>query len=187
MLEPKLIAPELLAPTAQALTAPTTAPLSVILDSNIWIDILVFDDAHSRPIKDALVSGALRATTNTACREELRRVLDYPQFKRYAIDQAAALAWADAHSTLHDVSEAELAAAQRLPTCKDLDDQKFLELARDCGARYLLSKDKLVLKMHSRMARLVGCEVLLPQKFAPLLAAHLSTLPSTVASTLPAA
>src|SRR5258707_8902783 len=64
----------------------------VVLDSNVWIDILVFDDPHTRPIRAALDSGALRALIDARCLAELAYVLDYPQFTRRAIDKAAALA-----------------------------------------------------------------------------------------------
>ena len=70
--------------------APTqaTAP-RVVLDSNIWVDILIFDDAVARPIRAALEAGRLDAIISPACREELRRVLDYPQFAHYAVDAQA--------------------------------------------------------------------------------------------------
>lgn len=154
-------------------TVHSAAPLRLILDTNIWIDILVFNDPHTQLLQAGLRSGALRAVLNDRCREELRRVLDYPQFKRFAIDQTAALAWADAHSTLHRLPE-ETVPSIKLPVCKDLDDQKFLELARDAEVKILLSKDKLVLKTRSRMARAIGCELMLPQTFNLQYAAQLA-------------
>ncbi|KWZ43575.1 MULTISPECIES: PIN domain-containing protein [Burkholderia] len=64
----------------------------VVLDSNVWIDILVFDDPAARPIRDALETGAITALIDVRCLVELERVLDYPQFKARAVDKAAALA-----------------------------------------------------------------------------------------------
>jgi predicted nucleic acid-binding protein len=64
----------------------------VVLDSNVWIDILVFDDPAARPIAAALAAGALDAVIDARCLAELTRVLDYPQFERFAVDKAAALA-----------------------------------------------------------------------------------------------
>ena len=81
---------------AAALAHSTQAPAPrVVLDSNIWVDILIFDDAVARPIRAALEAGRLDAIISPACREELRRVLGYPQFARYAVDTQAALAWVD--------------------------------------------------------------------------------------------
>lgn len=64
----------------------------VVLDSNVWIDILVFDDPHTRPIAAALAQGRLDAIIDARCLAELTRVLDYPQFARFAVDKGAALA-----------------------------------------------------------------------------------------------
>jgi predicted nucleic acid-binding protein len=35
----------------------------------------------------------------------------------------------------------------RLPRCRDADDQKFLEVARDAGAMLLISRDKALLRV----------------------------------------
>ncbi|AOJ10759.1 PIN domain-containing protein [Burkholderia mayonis] len=64
----------------------------MVLDSNVWIDILVFDDPAARPIRDALETGAITALIDARCLVELERVLDYPQFKARSVDKAAALA-----------------------------------------------------------------------------------------------
>ena len=42
-----------------------------------------------------------------------------------------------------------------LPRCKDRDDQKFLELARDAGADWLVTADKALLRL-ARGGRLRG-------------------------------
>lgn len=39
----------------------------VVLDSNVWIDILVFDDPDARPIRDALETGAITALIDVRC------------------------------------------------------------------------------------------------------------------------
>jgi predicted nucleic acid-binding protein len=84
-------------------------------------------------------------------RDELARVLDYPQVtKRRLLNEQsvdAVLAQMDALVTLAD-------PAPKAPyTCKDPDDQIFIDLAcqHQC---VLLSKDKAVLAMRSRLARL---------------------------------
>ena len=116
---------------AAALAHSTQAPAPrVVLDSNIWVDILIFDDAVARPIRAALEAGRLDAIISPACREELRRVLGYPQFARYAVDTQAALAWVD--RVTRSVADPEDAARVQgeafVPRCKDRDDQKFLAL-----------------------------------------------------------
>lgn len=151
--------------------APTqaTAP-RVVLDSNIWVDILIFDDAVARPIRAALEAGRLDAIISPACREELRRVLGYPQFARYAVDAKAALAWVD--RVTRSVADPEDAARVQgeafVPRCKDRDDQKFLALADAADVAYLVSKDRAVLKLRRRMAKYCDVAVLPPKQFVAL-------------------
>jgi len=158
--------------------APTqaTAP-RVVLDSNIWVDILIFDDAVARPIRAALEAGRRDAIISPACREELRRVLDYPQFAHYAVDAQAALAWVD--RVTRSVADPEDAARAQgetfVPRCKDRDDQKFLALADAANATYLVSKDKAVLKLKRRMAKYCDVAVLPPKQFVALV--QLETAP----------
>ena len=155
--------------------ADTAAPAQtltprVVLDSNIWVDILIFDDAVARPIRTALEAGRLDAIISPACREELRRVLDYPQFAHYAVDAQAALAWVD--RVTRSVADPEEAARARgetfVPRCKDRDDQKFLALADAANVAYLVSKDKAVLKLKRRMAKYCDVAVLPPKQFVAL-------------------
>jgi putative PIN family toxin of toxin-antitoxin system len=144
--------------------APRAAP-RVVLDSNVWIDILVFDDAATRPIHAGLRTGALEAVIDARCLAELSRVLDYPQFTRRAVDKAAALASVarlssmTAHAAIPD-------QAALLPRCKDRDDQKFLELAQTAGADWLVSKDRALLKLARRTARDFGFRIAQPAPFA---------------------
>lgn len=148
--------------------ADTAAPVPrVVLDSNIWVDLLIFDNAAARPIRAALEAGRLAAIISPACREELRRVLDYPQFARYAIDAQAALAWVDrVTQPVADPEEApRLEGTAFVPRCKDRDDQKFLALAHAAGAAYLVSKDKAVLKLRRRMAKYCDVAVVPPGQF----------------------
>ena len=139
----------------------------VVLDSNIWVDILVFDDAVARPVRAALEAGRLDAIISPACREELRRVLDYPQFARYAVDTQTALAWVDRVTRpVADPEDAARAQGQPfVPRCKDRDDQKFLALADAADVAYLVSKDKAVLKLKRRMAKYCDVAVLPPRQF----------------------
>ncbi|AZG15073.1 putative toxin-antitoxin system toxin component, PIN family [Cupriavidus pauculus] len=144
---------------------PAGAP-RVVLDSNVWVDLLVFRDPHVEPIRAALATGAIAPVIRADCREELRRVLAYPQFARFAVDIDAALAEVDRLATLEPLPPAAEADAVRLPKCRDTDDQKFIELAHFARAVLLVSKDKAVLKLRSRLRRTSGVDVLPPLAFA---------------------
>ena len=50
-----------------------------------------------------------------------------------------------------------------LPRCKDADDQKFLELARNVGAVALLSRDAELLRLSRRCERAFGFVVQTPE------------------------
>ncbi|HVW50987.1 MAG TPA: putative toxin-antitoxin system toxin component, PIN family [Trinickia sp.] len=149
-------------PYTDAEEGPSISP-RVVLDSNVWIDILVFDDAATRPIRDALERGALQAVIDSRCLAELAHVLDYPQFVARAVDKAAALAAVARLSTAAPPQDA--AGAVALPKCKDRDDQKFLELAFAAKAEWLVSKDRALLKLAKRMTRDFGIRIAEPAPF----------------------
>jgi putative PIN family toxin of toxin-antitoxin system len=154
--------------------SPAAPALRVVLDSNVWIDILVFDDPHTRPIRAALESGALEALIDARCLAELTYVLDYPQFAKRGIDKAAAVATVTRLTQLVGPTTPEPVPAQTatpaenvrpLPKCKDRDDQKFLELAYAAKADWLVSKDRAVLKLARRIARDFGFQIAQPAPF----------------------
>ena len=125
----------------------------LVLDTNIVLDAFVFADAAAQPLLSALESRAVRWLATQAMREELARVLDYPQIAKrrvfYGLEVEAVLGRFDAHVQLTQ-------EAPRAPVrCADEDDQKFIDLAVAHQA-LLVSKDAEVLKMKNRLLRL-GC------------------------------
>jgi putative PIN family toxin of toxin-antitoxin system len=128
----------------------------VVIDTNIVLDLFVFQDpathALNQALGAALTLGQPRWLATAAMREELARVLDYPQvLKRmafYARSSTEVLGHFDRLSRRVGV------APKASVTCKDPDDQKFIDLAVAHGAA-LLSKDRAVLCMAKRM-RLLG-------------------------------
>lgn len=137
----------------------------VVLDSNVWIDILVFDDIATRPIYAALANGTLAAVIDARCLAELAHVLDYPHLARRPFDKAAALAAVKQLTVMTDGASGEPGAAP-LPKCKDRDDQKFLELAFAARADWLVSKDRALLKLDKRTSRDFGFRIAQPAPFA---------------------
>ena len=134
-----------------------------VLDSNVWIDILVFDDPATRPIRTALEEGSLIAPIDARCRDELVHVLDYPQFSARQIDKGVALATLE---RLARYVEPDLTPpVPPLPRCKDRDDQKFLELACATHVAWLITKDRALLKLSRRTVRDFGFRVDTPLLF----------------------
>jgi uncharacterized protein len=128
-------------------------PRRVVLDTNVLISLYVFADSRFAPLRTRIESGEWLALTNDACFSEFRRVLGYPLFALTAEQQLAALAAYDASVGRH--SGPSPGAIATLPRCADRDDQKFLELARDSGADWLVTADKALLKL-ARRDRLRG-------------------------------
>lgn len=146
--------------------------LRAVLDSNVWIDILVFDDPITRPIRAALEAGTLEALIDSRCLKELTYVLDYPQFVRLAVNKAEALETVGRLSQLVE-PEALPEDAPLLPKCRDRDDQKFLELAHAVKADWLVSKDRALLKLAKRTARDFGFRIAQPAPFVTSFEAHI--------------
>ena len=125
------------------------APLTLVLDTNIVLDLFVFDDAKSQPLKARLLDGRLDWLATRPMRDELERVLAYSHIEawlaRMPIAAPEVLARFDRHVRLVDV-------AQPAPVrCSDPDDQIFIDLAvrHQC---MLLSKDAAVLKLKNKLA-----------------------------------
>jgi len=119
-----------------------------VLDTNVVLDLLHFDDATARPLRLALETGRLRCAVAEATLEEWRRVLAYPEFALDITQQAALL---ERYQALSEMTVA-FDVAPGLPLCSDPDDQKFIELAAATGALALVSKDRAVLKLRRRCA-----------------------------------
>jgi len=119
----------------------------VVLDTNVVLDLLHYDDAVARPLLHALEAGHVCCVATRATLDEWRRVLTYPAFGLDSARQAALYARYQALAVL----EPAVAAAD-LPRCRDPDDQKFFELAAAAHAQGLVSKDRAVLRLHRRCA-----------------------------------
>ncbi len=124
-------------------------PRDIVLDTNIVLDAFVFADEAARPLRQALEAGELRWWATVAMRDELARVLRYPQIAPrldfYGLAEADVLAAFDRHAQIVE------APVKAHVTCSDPDDQKFIDLAVARRA-LILSKDRAVLSMRKRLA-----------------------------------
>jgi len=118
--------------------------LRLVLDTNVWLDLLVFNDPGVRAIRAAVDEGRAQIFIDAACEAELERVLAY-DFGRHRIPPEAI---AQCRGLCKRVGTA-LAEADRarLPRCPDPDDQKFIEAAAAAGADILVTKDLALLGM----------------------------------------
>ena len=126
--------------------APPSQPW--VIDTNIVLDLWLFEDPATMPLRAALQNGLIAHLATDSMREELARVLTYPHIvKRMAKSNI------QAQDILNRFDEHRVAAtpAAKAPcTCKDPDDQKFIDLAV-AHAVPLLSKDAAILCMKKRL------------------------------------
>ena len=133
-----------------------------MLDTNVVLDLLHFDDATARPLRLALEDGRVRCVVTDATLAEWRRVLAYPEFALDPVQQAALFARYQALAVQADSAGVDVGLPpihygltpvwRRMPRCSDPDDQKFIELAAAAEAQGLVSKDRAVLKLRRRCA-----------------------------------
>ena len=119
-----------------------------VIDTNIVLDLWLFEDPATAPLRAALQRGLIAHLATRSMRDELERVLTYPHIiKRMAKSKL------QAQDILNRFDEHHLLAepAVKAPcTCKDPDDQKFIDLAV-AHAVPLLSKDAAILCMKKRL------------------------------------
>ena len=135
------------------------APVHRVLDTNIVLDLWVFDEPRADALRLSVETGSTHWLATAAMREELARVLTYPQIAKRLMHRAlpadTVLGHFDRWAQLQpDAPKAPYA-------CKDTDDQKFIDLAVAHTAA-LHSKDAQVLCMKKRLER---CGVVLNPLF----------------------
>ncbi len=121
----------------------------VVLDTNILLDIFVFNDPATAPLREALLSGELDAVRAEITLNEFADVLSRDKFKLTAEQRDEILAKWQSHSRA--LQDSEICGSPW--KCKDRDDQIFLDLAYTLRPCYLLSKDLQVLKFRKRAAK----------------------------------
>ena len=130
----------------------------LVLDTNVVLDLVAFGDPGAAALRSAIEAGRVALLTSPECRAELRRVLAYPKFGLDRAAQEKAGLWFDKHAQVVEGP----AATPPLPRCSDPDDQKFLDLAWAGGADFLLTKDRALLALARRVAKLGRFLVSLP-------------------------
>lgn len=135
-----------------------SAPPRIVVDTNVLLDLWVFDDPAVASLRAALANDtflALRAGTTDA---ELAAVLARPQFALSEARQRALLArWIERAQRIERLFPAPW-------RCADPCDQPFLDLAFTARAQWLLTKDKALLRL-ARRARSAGIAIAAPADF----------------------
>ncbi len=118
-------------------------PLRLVLDTHVVLEMLLWHSPRHVPLLDAQNIGACLFLVDLATLDEFERVLRYPALKLEADQQREVYASYLACASLQDPEN----GPADLPRCKDINDQKFLELAYGADAHALLTRDKKLLKV----------------------------------------
>jgi putative PIN family toxin of toxin-antitoxin system len=139
--------------------------LRLVLDTNVWLDWLVFDDPCVAPIRAAVAAQRAEICIDAVCEAELERALGYDLGRKFTIDAAAQAACLAECRRVARRIESVLSEVERamLPACHDPDDQKFMEAALAAGAHFLVTKDRALLELARRTARF---SIVAPQELA---------------------
>ncbi|HMO47936.1 MAG TPA: PIN domain-containing protein [Rubrivivax sp.] len=124
-----------------------TSGSAIVLDTNVVLDWLLFRDTRVAALGAALESAQLRWMACSRMREEFRHTLARPLLGKWNPDSGRLLTLFDRHATLLP----EPGSAPLRLRCDDADDQVFIDLALACGARWLLSHDKALLRLRRRV------------------------------------
>lgn len=146
--------------------------VTTVLDTNVLLSLYVFADSRFAPLRDQIETQRWQAVTNEACLAEFARVLNYPMFDLTVAAQEAAM------SKYQRIAQSISPPTQStstipLPRCTDADDQKFLELARDSRAKWLITSDRALLKLARRLTKSGMFGIITPEvALAAMPAAH---------------
>jgi putative PIN family toxin of toxin-antitoxin system len=126
----------------------------LVLDTNVILDLLVFQDPAAEVVRMALDAKLVDAVRSEASMLELIDVIQRPTFRLNQEEQSIILqAWESSTRLL------ENGAIEPAPfTCRDQDDQVFLDIAYSLRPALLLSKDLRVLELQA-IAKHHGVEI----------------------------
>jgi putative PIN family toxin of toxin-antitoxin system len=131
--------------------------VKLVLDTNIVLDWLVFNDRSTANLQAAIASHRVEICTHAILIDELQRVLGYPALNLDMSLQSKVVAKYGMQTTLaavpQELSRDNLLLPAGFPQCRDQDDQPFIALAYHAKADALVTRDKAVLKLRKRAAR----------------------------------
>jgi putative PIN family toxin of toxin-antitoxin system len=121
---------------------------TVVFDTNVLLDLFVFNDFRALHLKQALIDGKIDALATPKTLEEFADVIARPLFALSTEQQKQiTFQWHDLARVIPDE------ALTKAPwICRDPDDQIFLDLAYTNKPCTLVSKDNEVLRFEKKAA-----------------------------------
>jgi predicted nucleic acid-binding protein len=142
--------------------------MQAVIDTQSVLDWQFFHNPACSAWTESLAAGQWQWIASLPMRDELAHVLLRGLDRRWTTPPEAVLEFFDKH--VHLVDQPLAAPGQRL-VCSDPDDQKFIDLALLHPARWLVSRDRAVLKLRRRAHLRRGLEIVAPAAWHPWAAA----------------
>ena len=136
----------------------------IVLDTNVCLDLFVFRDPRWQQLFSAMQQQQVECVTSSSCRMEWTLVLQYKKLALDEIQQQTMMAEFDA--LIRVMPDEDITIT--LPVCRDKDDQKFLVCAQSAQADFLITKDKALLKLARKTARMELFTILSPEAWTAL-------------------
>ena len=144
-----------------------TALPRVVIDTNVLLDLWVFDDVRARPLRAALEEHRACALRHGASVDEFTAVILRERFKLSTERRFEILRhWDRLACDVPQVLPAPILAS-------DPDDQMFLDLAYSAAADCVVTRDKALLRL-ARRARRDGLRIAEPADALVALAAFVA-------------
>ncbi len=159
-------------------------PITLVLDTNVVIDWLVFDDPFMNPLRQGVRDARVSVLTHAYAITELKRVLAYPQLKLSLPQQQEIFSRYQDETNIaqmpNDFSPKHLMLPGGFPRCRDRDDEPFLALAFHAKVDALASRDNAVFGLKTRAAKF-GLTILNVQQLMAMLSEKLESIPHNIA------
>jgi putative PIN family toxin of toxin-antitoxin system len=132
-------------------------PIRLVLDTNIVLDWLVFEEPALAALHDLVLEQRVIVLSNAQATDELARVLAYRELRLPALRRSDVIRRYESYVTAAAMPEGfamdRLLLPVGFPRCRDRDDDVFTALAYHGRAAGLVTRDKALLKLKRRAAR----------------------------------
>ena len=126
--------------------------VTFVLDTNIWLDILLFNDPSVKKLSNLIFKKEILVLSCKQCDDEFSRVLKY---KNLGIEKEKQNYMLRTYKEfVKNIDFVETLNSSNIPKCHDSDDQKFVNLSCINHVDWLLTKDKQILKMKKKLGKM---------------------------------
>ena len=133
-----------------------SAPVRVVLDTNVVLSALVFRGGAAGQVRQAWQRGLFLPLASTATVQELVRVLAYPKFRLSKAEQDELLADYLPYAETVRIPQ----PPPMVPDCRDVLDLPFMHLAVAGEAQVLVSGDRDLLAIAAEFERASSCPIM---------------------------